>query len=163
MSEKKITKKTSDDKLYTTVYRSSMSALKETFEKPRKKIEPTAKKNGLREEFKKIFLPLLIDVFELRQMIKQYSPNAKISPFLPLEKPVKSPKEILTKLKNLQLDIQESQKWTDGVVSQIAKALKEAEETLSPQTEKCKKMPLPLRRRFFLFCVKFWKRNKRLS
>lgn len=95
-----------------------------------KKIIPTAAHSGLREEFKKTFLPLLIDIFELRQMIDTYkvlkqSPNLRY-----FGRVSKTPQEILEKLKQIQLDIEESQRWCEGVILQIAKGIKEAQEAL---------------------------------
>ena len=95
-----------------------------------KKIIPTIAHSGLREEFKKMFLPLLIDIFELRQMIDTYK-LLKQSPNLHyFEKVSKTPQEILTQLKQMQLEIEESQRWCEGVILQISKGIKEAQETL---------------------------------
>jgi len=93
-----------------------------------KKIIPTSATKGLREDFKKTFLPLLIDVFELRQMIENYKSQAD-SP-LPMGKVTKSPREILERLMQLQNDIEETQRWCEGVILQIAKGIEEATETL---------------------------------
>lgn len=54
------------------IYTKSISILQADEHKSPKKIIPSSKISGLREEFKKTFLPLLIDVFELRQMIENY-------------------------------------------------------------------------------------------
>lgn len=104
----------------------SLSPIKQR-EKP-KKIIPSTATQGLREKFKKTFLPLLIDVFELRKMIDNYKSNTG-------ESIEKSPQQILERLEELQGDIEETQRWCDGVILQIAKGIKEAKETLG-QKEK---------------------------
>jgi len=96
----------------------------------KKKIIPTSAISGVREELKKLFLPLLIDIFELRQMVDNYK---TASPeHIPLGKKTKSPKEILERLEQLQNDVEESQRWCNGVILQIAKGIEEAREVLSP-------------------------------
>ena len=85
---------------------------------------------GLREEFKKTFLPLLIEIFELRQSIENYKSDLQSSEPMSSESPSKSPQEILLRLEQLQKDIEESQRWCDGVILQIAKGIEEAKETL---------------------------------
>ena len=94
----------------------------------KKKIIPSSATKGLREEFKKTFLPLLIDIFELRQAIETHKAASESS--LPLGKVQKSPQEILERLKQLQKEIEESQRWCEGVIGQIAKGIKEAKEVL---------------------------------
>lgn len=95
-----------------------------------KKIIPSRATGGLREEFKKMFLPLLIDSFELRQMIDNHKSQQESSSSV-LEKPAKSPQDILKRLKQMQADIKEAQRWCDGVILQIAKGIEEAKETLN--------------------------------
>jgi 16S rRNA C967 or C1407 C5-methylase (RsmB/RsmF family) len=112
---------------------------------PPKKIKSTPKPQSMREEFKKTFLPLLIDVFELRQMIENHKMHRQ-KPFqFPIDKISKTPHEILEQLHLLQAEIEESQKWCKGVILQISKGIAEAKETLeyleNPQPEK-KKAPL---------------------
>ncbi|GAB4186524.1 MAG: hypothetical protein Tsb0015_04390 [Simkaniaceae bacterium] len=98
---------------------------------PLKKIVPTTASGGLREKFKETFIPLFIEVFELRQMIDNYkaeevSPN----PFL-TEKSTKSPKEILKQLEDLQKNIEESRRWHEGMILQIERGIEEARQALS--------------------------------
>ncbi len=118
-------------KVYTKMYNSSISQIKADCEKPQKKIIPTSKKLGLREEFKKTFLPLLIDIFELRQMIQNYKSNKDSSLLLTIGKKAIPPSEILKKLEGLQEEISESKRWVEGVISQIDKGIAEARETLA--------------------------------
>lgn len=100
-----------------------------------KKIIPTKATQGIREEFKKTFLPLLIDIFELRQMIDAYKSYVD-SPSSPLiENLSKSPQEIIEDLKQLQADVEESQRWCEGVILQIAKGIEEAKEALGEEEE----------------------------
>lgn len=94
-----------------------------------KKIIPALAIKGFREEFKKHFLPLLIDIFELRQAIETHKKGEKES--VPLGKLRKSPKEILHKLEQLQGEIQESQRWCEGILLQISKGIQEGKELLS--------------------------------
>jgi len=96
-----------------------------------KKIIPSSATKGLREDFKKTFLPLLIDVFELRQMIDNYKTQMHESGTIEIEMVSKSPQEILERLEQLQKDIEESQRWCNGVILQIAKGIDEAKEALT--------------------------------
>lgn len=112
-------------KVYSTMYTSSMSQIQCDAERgSSRKIIPTSKIGGVREEFKKTFLPLLIDIFELRQMIANYKTKT------PFQVQLKSPEEILDRLVTMQREIEESQKWCDGVILQISKGIEEAKETL---------------------------------
>lgn len=96
-----------------------------------KKIIPSSATKGLREDFKKTFLPLLIEVFELRQMIENYKSEAEFPSPLPIGKITHSPQEILGKLEQLQNDIEETQRWCQGVILQIAKGIEEAKDALN--------------------------------
>ena len=84
----------------------------------------------MREEFKKTFLPLLIDVFELRQMIENHKIRSHTPFQFPIDKISKTPHEILEQLQLLQGEIEESQKWCEGVILQISKGIAEAKEAL---------------------------------
>jgi len=92
-------------KVYTKIYAPHEKGLSI------KKIIPSSKRSGLREEFKRIFLPLLIDIFELKRSMA-------------------SPNEVLKRLTELQLEIEESRKWCEGVILQVAKGIEEAKEAL---------------------------------
>lgn len=104
----------------TSFYRDSSS----------KKIIPSLATKGLREDFKKTFLPLLIDVFELRQMIENHKSQMESPTPLPMGKETQSPREILKRLEQLQNDIEETKRWCEGVILQIAKGTQEAKEAL---------------------------------
>lgn len=113
------------------MYQSSISALQQDQEKPKKKILPTTKKTGLREEFKKTFLPHLIDIFELRQMVRNYKKEkASPSPVSFHTTALKCPKEVLEKLEQFQHDVEEAQRWCAGMIMQISEAIQEAKDAL---------------------------------
>ena len=95
-----------------------------------KKIIPSAARHSLREDFKKMFLPLLIDIFELRQMLETHRWIKQSPEFRSLGKTPKSPQEIFTQLTSMQQEIAEAQRWCDGVVCQISKGIEEAQDTL---------------------------------
>ena len=95
-----------------------------------KKIIPTQAQQSIREEFKKIFLPLLIDIFELRQILETHKLMKRSPEFKTFGKVSKTPQEIMNQLKTIQEEIEESQKWCEGVILQIAKGIDEAKETL---------------------------------
>lgn len=103
---------------------------------PSKKIIASGATKGLREDFKKTFLPLLIDVFELRQMIENYKSAAESSSPIPLGKVTQSPREILSRLEQLQNDIEETKRWCEGVILQIEKGIEEAKDALELLNEK---------------------------
>ncbi len=133
-SEDSLSKPKQKDKKYSKLKSSSLlhffASKSSSQTKAKKKIIATNIQPGLREEFKKTFLPLLIDVFELRQMIETYK-TQKTSPELSyLGKVSKTPQEILKQLEQLQNDVEESQRWCNGVILQISKGIKEAKEAL---------------------------------
>jgi hypothetical protein len=113
-------------KVYASIYKPSSFEL--DGKSPPKKIIPSSKISGLREDFKKVFLPLLIDVFELRKRIQNYKLGVK-SPF-GLKSETSCPSEILIQLTSLQKDIEESKRWCEGVIQQISKGIEEAKEAL---------------------------------
>ena len=61
-------------------------------------------------------------------MIDNYKSNSA-------EEIEKSPQQILEKLEELQGDIEETQRWCDGVILQIAKGIEEAREALGEKEE----------------------------
>lgn len=101
-----------------------------------KKIIPTNAISGVREDLKKIFLPLLIDIFELRQMVDSYKTSRTDPHLFNLKKPSKTPKEILERLKQIQSDVEESERWCEGVIMQIAKGIADTREVLAFLEEK---------------------------
>jgi len=124
--KKKVYRKLDASPLSESISFSKMAAQGEP-----KKIIPSKATKGLREEFKKTFLPLLIDIFELRQAIDNYKSQVQSSHPIQTEKTSKSPQEILDRLEQLQKDIEESQRWCDGVILQISKGIEEAKEALA--------------------------------
>lgn len=122
-------------KLESSPLSESITLSRPVSESEPKKIIPTSATKGLREDFKKTFLPLLIDVFELRQMIDNYKTQMQSTHTVQIEMISKSPQEILERLEQLQKDIEESQRWCDGVILQIAKGIEEAKEALTLMDE----------------------------
>lgn len=114
--KKKIYRKLDSSPLSSSIAPTSLSS-----SEPPKKIIPSTEEVGLREKFKKTFLPLLIEVFELRQTIDNYKTGT-------LEAIKKSPEEIMNDLEELQQNIEEIQRWSEGVTVQITKGLEEAQE-----------------------------------
>jgi len=70
---------------------------------------------------------MLIDVFELRQMVESAKLEKEGFPFV---SPGKSPQEILERLTGMQESILETQRWCEGVIGQIAKGIEEATEAM---------------------------------
>lgn len=95
-----------------------------------KKIVPSLASHTLRDEFKKMFLPLLIDIFELRQMLETHRLMKQSPEFRSFGRISKSPQEIVAQLTSMQQEIEEAQRWCDGVVLQISKGIEEAQQTL---------------------------------
>lgn len=126
-------------KTYSKLDRSPLgSALHENVHKKnetKKPIIPSSPKSGRREDFKSSFLPMLIEVFELRQMIENYKQKENGSP-LPLGKLSKSPVEVLQQLEAMQNEVEEAQRWFDGVILQISKGVHEAKEVLGEEKPK---------------------------
>ena len=93
----------------------------------RKKIVPSDTLS-LRETFKKTFLPLLTDVFELRQMIENHTMRKS---FL-FTRRVESPEKVLEKLEQMRCEMEESRRWCNGVILQIARGIEEANKACKP-------------------------------
>lgn len=128
--KKKVYRKLDASPLSESITLSQMSTPKE---EP-KKIIPSMATQGVREKFKKTFLPLLIEIFELRQSIDNYKTELQTQS-ISTEGATKTPQEILSRLEQLQKDIEESQRWCDGVILQIAKGIEEAKEALGEKEE----------------------------
>jgi len=116
----------------------------------RKKIIPTLANSGLRDVFKKTFLPLLIDIFELRQMIDTHKLHQQSPQFHHFDKISKTPQEILSQLTQMQKDIEESKRWCEGVIMQITKGIEEAQEALHQESSWENKNATPQQNRFSL-------------
>ncbi len=96
----------------------------------KKRIVITNTQKSLRELFKKTFLPLLIDVSELRLMLEDYKLQKTSGRIFQMEGLDKSPEEILMKLQQLQDDIAETRRWCEGVISQIDRGIDETKDLL---------------------------------
>lgn len=85
-----------------------------------KRIIPTQSKSSFRDKHRELYLPLLIQIYELRGKLDLLkSPD-------PLYTPTESAETIYNKLKVLENEILEATRWCDGVVLQLSKALTEA-------------------------------------
>jgi hypothetical protein len=132
--QKKVYTRLSSSDISPLFSKESINSLKDPLEP--KKIIATSVSHTLREEFKRTFLPLLIEVFELRQTIQNFKNPSNFPPFAS-KKPLSSPKEILKRLEALQNEIEETKRWCEGVVLQISKGVDEAREALKdPETPK---------------------------
>ena len=98
---------------------------------PSKKIVVGRPQSNLREQFKKTFLPLLIDISELRLMLENYKLQKTSGRIFKMEQMDKSPQQILEKLEDLQSDIEETRRWCEGVISQIERGIDETKELLT--------------------------------
>lgn len=124
--KKKTYKKLTNSPLKSSIGSHTISSLgKET---SCKKIIPTKASKGIRDAFKETFLPLLIDVFELRQIIDNHKTAQEKE--VVLGKVNKSPKEIIERLEQIGQDVKESKRWCEGVILQIEQGISEAKETL---------------------------------
>lgn len=93
-----------------------------------KKIIPSESLRGIREEFKKVFLPLLIEVFELRQQIDTFKMQQEGAPAI--EELKIHPEQALKRLMQIQETVQETMRWCEGVIPQIGKAITDARDVL---------------------------------
>lgn len=86
----------------------------------KKRIVPTKSGSTFRDKHREIYLPILIQVIELRGKLEQMkNPD-------PLSDSSECPEQILGKLELLESDIIEAQRWCEGVVLQLGKAMEEA-------------------------------------
>lgn len=134
MDEKLQNIKQFQKKVYTRLSKSDLASLNlsesiNSCNEPsnRKKIVATSIGQNVREEFKKTFLPLLVEVFELRQMIKNHH-NQTTDAFMESQ-PNNSLKDIINRLEVLKKEIEETKRWCDGVSIQIEKGLQEASDS----------------------------------
>jgi len=128
-------------KVYTKLTTSNLTdkvsnSLSQLNEAKGKKIIATKVNPTLREGFKKMFLPLLIDIFELRQATQTCHNQMFSDEVLDFSIANKSPEQIMEKLEEIQNQVQEAQNWCDGVVLQISRGIKEAKEVLKEIEEK---------------------------
>jgi hypothetical protein len=82
--------------------------------------------SSLQEQFKKLFLPLLSDVLELRQCIDTLNLKAKNDLFKITGNKVKSNEELICELECLKDQIEESINWHSSIYKQIIEAIGEA-------------------------------------
>ena len=124
--KKKSYKRLSTSPLKTSISSKTLSSMHQ--ESSGKKIIPSKASKGIRDAFKETFLPLLIDVFELRQIIDNHKTLQEED--IVLGKVSKSPREIIERLEQMQEDIIESKRWCEGVILQIERGISDAKEAL---------------------------------
>ena len=88
-----------------------------------KKIIATKFVSRLQEEFKQTFVPLLIEVFKLRQLTEAYKREKEGDPFV--TQLTTSPEEILRQLEEMKETIEEAKRWHEGVLSQVSRGIEE--------------------------------------
>lgn len=96
----------------------------------KKKIVHTRSQKSLRELFKKTFLPLLIDISELRLKLEDYKLQKTSGRIFQMKDFESGPEEILERLEQLQDDISETRRWCEGVITQIERGIDETQELL---------------------------------
>ena len=132
-------------KIYTKLNKSDLDSLnlqdsisKTIPSSSQKKIIAISIENKIKEDLKKNFLPLLIEIFELRQMISLHRYQQEHKDLFPSSKT--SLKEIIQRLETLKGEIEEAKRWCDSVSLQLEKGLQESHELQDPCS---KKEPLP--------------------
>lgn len=128
------------------------SSLKEPASKKtsEKKIVTSSAHSSLRELFKKTFLPLLIDVSELRLKLEDCKLQKTSGRLFQIGSMDKSPEDILKRLEQLQDDIAETRRWCEGVISQIDRGIEETKELLAFLGKGIEQIEQPpIRKRFF--------------
>ena len=98
------------------------------------KIIPTQVSSTLRGGFKQLFLPVLIDIFELRQSVANCKNQAEYEKMFEKSLDTKCPEQILEKLQMIQKQVEEAKNWCDSVTLQLGKGICEAKELLG---QKC--------------------------
>ena len=93
-----------------------------------KKIIATKLTSRLQEEFKQTFVPLLIEVFKLRQLTETYQRATEGDPFI--TQLTTSPEEILKQLEEMKETLEEAKRWHEGVLSQVTRGLEETRSLL---------------------------------
>lgn len=94
---------------------------------PSKKIVATKVTKDLLEIHRDTFLPLLIEVFELRQMLGTYKLQQESPEVRHFGKMPQSPEEILKRLEEIHGDINETLMWCSGALKQVNKTIEEAQ------------------------------------
>jgi uncharacterized small protein (DUF1192 family) len=127
-------------KIYTRLSKSDLSSLnpKEALnplQEPmkQKKIVATTISQNIREEFKKTFVPILVEVFELRQQITNHLNQDDGNQLF--SHSTLSINEITARLNLLKKEIEETKRWCEGVQLQIEKGLIEAQKSPACQAE----------------------------
>ncbi|MBP9841393.1 MAG: hypothetical protein KBC64_03080 [Simkaniaceae bacterium] len=94
-----------------------------------KKIVATKFVSRLQEEFKQTFIPVLIEVFKLRQLTEAYKREKEGDPFV--SQLTTSPEDILRHLEEIRETVEEAKRWHEGVLSQVSRGIEETKEILA--------------------------------
>lgn len=90
-----------------------------------KKLVAARIENSIRIVLQRTFVPLLIEIFELRQAIDNLYLKKQDPKNLLCEKMVKTPEEILSRLEEIRENVAETLRWSEGLMLQIEKNLEE--------------------------------------
>jgi hypothetical protein len=146
-------------KVFTRLTHSDLSAINpqktlHAFQSPplNKKIVATSLSHHVREQFKKTFVPLLIEVFELRQQLSNIE-HDNSSPFSTSS--TLCVDEITAKLQRLKKEIEETKRWCEGVELQIEKGLQDAQKLI--QRHQASQVVSSRIKSFFFNAIRFLK------
>ncbi|MBI5274727.1 MAG: hypothetical protein HY860_06730 [Chlamydiales bacterium] len=87
-----------------------------------------------------VYFPLLIKIFSTQEQIRNLRSAAHIA--FPDETKIRSPADIRADLEQIITEIEESQRWNDGVILQAKKAIAELNQIDHPQKPEIKKESL---------------------
>ena len=110
-------------KVYTRVKKSESNGPKCSVNLEKRLVLKAGATCSLKEQFKRLFLPLLHDVLELRQCIDQLNLKAKNNVFTLTGCKNKTPEALLADLEILKEQIQDSINWHDSIYKQITNAI----------------------------------------
>lgn len=117
-----------DKKKYSKIASLELGVALRPHSEPTKKIIATKVTGELLETYRKTFLPLLIEVFELRQALSTHKLHVETPELRHLGKVHQTPEEILSRLEEIHDNIQETLLWCNGTIKQVEKAIEEAKQ-----------------------------------
>jgi len=93
-----------------------------------KKIIAARIENSVRVALQRTFLPLLIEVFELKGQMQSLIAQKKDPRLKVIEKPVTlTPDQVIDRMRGIQENVEETMRWCEGLLSQLKKGIEEAE------------------------------------
>lgn len=95
-----------------------------------RKLSVTQTSRSICDKLKEVFLPLMIEIFELKQSTSGYKNQIFPDELIQVAILKKHPEEILQSLETIQREVEEARNWCEGVLLQLSKASKEAREML---------------------------------